>query len=79
MAEYKQPFISIAKVRAVVWAKTDGSCWYCGKQTNPWIDFCIDHIIPGIEQLRSYLLQREGVNNGEGCFTFYFEKRELTP
>lgn len=32
-------------LRSRVWAKTDGKCWYCGKQTNPWIDFCIDHVV----------------------------------
>ena len=30
-------------IRKSVWAKTDGKCWYCGEQTNPWGDFCIDH------------------------------------
>jgi len=38
-----------------VWAKTNGRCWYCGKQTTPQsaIDcpgpmrdfFCVDHLI----------------------------------
>jgi len=31
------------KFRAKIWAKTGGACWYCGTQTNPWIDFCADH------------------------------------
>ena len=35
-----------SSVRAAVWAKSNGQCWYCGKQTNPWDDFCIDHLIP---------------------------------
>ena len=50
---YTRPFISGSKVRAIVWDKTDppGRCWYCGKQTNPWKDFCIDHIIPGIDEI----------------------------
>lgn len=30
--------------RAQVWAKTDGHCWYCGKQMNPWDDFTVDHM-----------------------------------
>jgi len=33
-------------LQAEVWAKTGGKCWYCGKQTNPYDDFTIDHIIP---------------------------------
>jgi len=38
--------MSKSKIRKLVWDKTEGKCWYCGKQTNPWRDFCIDHIIP---------------------------------
>jgi hypothetical protein len=30
--------------RASIWDKTHGICWYCGTQTNPWVDFCIDHV-----------------------------------
>lgn len=33
-------------VRARVWAQTNGRCWYCGKLTNPYLDFDIDHIEP---------------------------------
>lgn len=33
-------------VRAAIWAKTDGKCWYCGKQCNPFLDFSIDHVAP---------------------------------
>lgn len=32
-------------VRAAVWAMTNGRCWYCGKDTNPFDDFTIDHVI----------------------------------
>lgn len=38
--------ISKSVTRRTVWAKTDGKCWYCGIQTNPWGDFCIDHLQP---------------------------------
>jgi len=33
-------------MQANVWAKTDGRCWYCGEQTNPFIDFAMDHVLP---------------------------------
>jgi hypothetical protein len=33
-------------LRADVWDKTGGKCWYCGRQTNPWRDFSIDHFLP---------------------------------
>lgn len=33
-------------VKAVVWARTEGRCWYCGRQTNPYDDFAVDHVIP---------------------------------
>lgn len=33
-------------VRAAVWARTNGHCWYCGSKTNPFDDFAIDHVIP---------------------------------
>lgn len=32
-------------LRAAIWDKTAGKCWYCGKQTNPWRDYCIDHVV----------------------------------
>ena len=34
-----------SETRKTVWNKTAGCCWYCGIQTNPWEDFCIDHLI----------------------------------
>jgi hypothetical protein len=34
------------KLRAIIWNKTGGKCWYCNRQTNPWTDFCIDHVVP---------------------------------
>lgn len=33
-------------LRAYVWNMTMGRCWYCGFHTNPYVDFCIDHIRP---------------------------------
>src|SRR4051812_3122701 len=33
------------EIRAAVWDKTGGRCWYCGLLTNPWRTFCIDHVI----------------------------------
>jgi len=33
-------------VRAEVWDKTGGKCFYCHTQTNPWRDYCIDHVKP---------------------------------
>jgi hypothetical protein len=34
------------KTKATVWARTRGRCWYCGVDTNPFDDFCIDHVVP---------------------------------
>jgi 5-methylcytosine-specific restriction endonuclease McrA len=40
-------YLQIPLVRAEIWDKTGGKCWYCGKQTNPFKkEFCIDHLIP---------------------------------
>ena len=33
-------------VRALVWSFTDGRCYYCGFQTNPFLTFCVDHVTP---------------------------------
>lgn len=32
--------------RAAVWAMTDGRCFYCGRATNPFASFCVDHVQP---------------------------------
>jgi hypothetical protein len=32
--------------KAEVWAKTDGRCWYCDAQLNPFAGFEIDHVHP---------------------------------
>lgn len=34
------------KVKAQVWAKTDGRCAYCNVQLNPFDGFEIDHVHP---------------------------------
>jgi hypothetical protein len=33
-------------LRALVWDKSGGRCWYCGVQTNPFINFRVDHVVP---------------------------------
>jgi hypothetical protein len=33
-------------VRAAVWDKSQGYCWYCGTLTNPWRSFCVEHVLP---------------------------------
>jgi hypothetical protein len=30
----------------MVWSFSGGRCWYCGHFTNPFYNFCIDHVIP---------------------------------
>lgn len=32
------------EMRSLVWEKTRGICWYCGRQTNPFDDFRVDHM-----------------------------------
>jgi 5-methylcytosine-specific restriction endonuclease McrA len=47
--KYDKPYIpltSYAKIRAIIWDKTDGRCWYCGKPIHPFREFAIDHVIP---------------------------------
>jgi len=39
-------FLSKSNLRGNVWDKTEGKCWYCGIQTNPWRNFAIDHVVP---------------------------------
>lgn len=31
-------------LRAATWDRTGGKCWYCGRQTNPFRDFQVDHM-----------------------------------
>jgi len=35
-----------AEVRAAVWDKTSGTCWYCRKTMHPFRDFTVDHVVP---------------------------------
>ena len=39
-------FTGRSSVRALIWDKTAGHCWYCGKKTHPFRDFTIDHLLP---------------------------------
>jgi 5-methylcytosine-specific restriction endonuclease McrA len=34
------------QTKAIVWSMTNGRCYYCGVQTNPFRDFAIDHVMP---------------------------------
>lgn len=43
-----ESFVKRSLVRAAIWSKTDGHCWYCGKHCNPWLDFSVDHVIPTV-------------------------------
>lgn len=36
-------------LRALIWNKTGGVCWYCGAQTNPFTDFHVDHFVPVVD------------------------------
>lgn len=36
------------KLKASVWAKSNGRCWYCGDELNPFTNFSIDHVVPRI-------------------------------
>lgn len=51
---YKSP-----KIRNQVWKKTDGRCYYCGKQTKPFgtdpDSFCVDHVVPQKRQGNDHL------------------------
>jgi 5-methylcytosine-specific restriction endonuclease McrA len=33
-----------AELKSAIWEKSQGRCWYCGKQCNPFTDMHIDHI-----------------------------------
>lgn len=32
--------------KKAIWEKSNGICWYCGAQTNPFDDFRVDHFMP---------------------------------
>lgn len=44
--EPHQPEPAPLERRAATWDRTDGKCWYCGKEMNPFRDFQIDHVRP---------------------------------
>jgi len=33
-------------LKAQVWDKTAGLCWYCHEELNPFRDFTVDHVVP---------------------------------
>lgn len=33
-----------AELKSAIWEKSQGRCWYCGKQCNPFTDMHIDHV-----------------------------------
>jgi len=45
----KRERFSSTEIKKIVWLKTDGKCWYCGKQTHPFgkdrDSFQVDHFI----------------------------------
>lgn len=38
--------LSKPHVRAAIWDKSEGRCWYCGRPMHPFRDFSIDHMVP---------------------------------
>lgn len=38
--------LSKPHVRALIWDKSQGRCWYCGKSMHPFREFSIDHLVP---------------------------------
>lgn len=74
---YKSPK---AAIKSIVWNKTGGKCWYCGKQTNP---FGKSNDVPccaycnrvksakGIDELRRFSVGEQ--------LRFYFERELLRP
>jgi len=37
------------EIRADVWDKTRGKCWYCGVEMHPFRNYHVDHFIPVID------------------------------
>jgi len=54
-------------VRAKVWNKSAGICWYCGKVMNPFEEFSVDHFIPkkrgGTDDLENLVPACRGCNS----------------
>lgn len=40
------PITAKLPIRAVIWDKTGGRCWYCGCFLHPFRTFQIDHVVP---------------------------------
>ena len=38
-------FVNRPVIRAIMWDKSLGRCWYCGRELNPFRDFSVDHIV----------------------------------
>jgi hypothetical protein len=49
-ADAQRERFSSTEIKKVVWLKTNGACWYCGKQTHPFgkdrDSFQVDHFEP---------------------------------
>lgn len=82
-------------LRAGVWAKTGGRCWYCGDETNPYIDFRVDHLkavarggsnddenlVPACHPCNASkaAMSLEQFRAKRGGGLFWFEERGMTP
>jgi HNH endonuclease len=66
-------------LRSAVWEKTAGHCWYCGVITNPWRNFCVDHLVPvqeggnGIDNLVPCCNQCNGRKGQRSLEVFRFQ------
>jgi HNH endonuclease len=46
-ATYGPSAALVQAFKALVWEKSQGRCWYCGRQPNPFLrDYQMDHVIP---------------------------------
>lgn len=59
-------------LRAAVWEKTGGRCWYCNIQTIPWRTFQIDHVTPrsqgGTDELENLVPACDECNRKKGPY-----------
>ena len=82
MTERDTNVLAKAKLRATIWSKTDGICWYCGEKTNPWLNFCIDHIIPvsmgGMDNLKNLVPCCRSCNAKKGTRDIEYLRQRLT-
>jgi len=42
-----------SEVKAKIWDKSDGFCWYCGNRLNPFRNFSIDRLIPKLQTIEN--------------------------